>query len=382
MAFVKVRVPRTSQPQELVGIDWDNPLTKTLIFVQVGDKLIDLLGSRNASSASRESVGILGKSTKYSGVKAVWTNPVNASDWLGDLSVGAVLAPDSLPADMAVIGYGNSNSGTHTPIEFGTYSTTGALKFGRANSASYKVWASPSSVMAVGRVDAVVGTQAGGIQNAPNFYTSKGATGAATAIYSGTGTGAASNSGATFNTGGRDDTSSLFYGSAYLQVAWKNELSPDSAMSWAKNPWQIFEPEERLIWIPDAVSVTLPTIGRPLSTITPGAWTATGGTGGLPGAINETVHSAAEYISVASASMCELALDTTAYPGGATQVLSYWASSTAGSTLTVRLRQSGATVASWTHPLTTSDTLYQQTLTAPQIAALTSGAMSVQLETS
>jgi hypothetical protein len=130
------------------------------------------------------------------------------------------------------------------------------------------------------------------------------------------------------------------------------------------------------------IGASLPTIGRPLSTTTPGAWTATGGTGGLPGAINETTHSAAEYISAASASMCEMTLDTTAYPGGATQVLSYWASSTAGSTLTVRLRQSGATVASWTHPLTTSDTLYQQTLTAPQIAALTSGAVSVQLETS
>jgi hypothetical protein len=159
-------------------------------------------------------------------------------------------------------------------------------------------------------------------------------------------------------------------------------LSDVEVKALSDDPWQIFEPEERLIWIPDAVSVTLPTIGRPLSTITSGAWTATGGTGGLPGAINETTHSATEYISVASASMCELVLDTTAYPGGATQVLSYWASSTAGSTLTVRLRQNGVTVASWTHPLTTTDTLYQQPLTAPQIAALTSGAVSVQLEAS
>ncbi len=141
--------------------------------------------------------------------------------------------------------------------------------------------------------------------------------------------------------------------------------------AWGDKPWG---------WVPSA-STTMPTIGRPISDTTPGLWTPSTGTD-LFACIDETTPSDTDYISVASASMCEMAIDTTVFPGGATQVLSYRASSTSGSTLTVRLRQSGSTIASWSHALTGTDTLYTQTLTAPQVAALASGSVSVQLEAS
>lgn len=129
-----------------------------------------------------------------------------------------------------------------------------------------------------------------------------------------------------------------------------------------------------------AAAVTLPTIGRPISDTTPGAWVPSIG-GDLWACLDEPTPDDADYISVDSASMCEMALDTTAHPGGAAQAVSYRASSTEGSTLTVRLRQGGSTIAEWSHGLTGTDTLYQQTLTAPQIVALASGSVSVQLET-
>lgn len=99
-------------------------------------------------------------------------------------------------------------------------------------------------------------------------------------------------------------------------------------------------------------------------------------------AIDEELHEFADYISVNSASTAELQLAEAAFPGGANQTLAYWASSTNGSTLTVTLKQGETTILSRTHALTAADTLYTQTLTAPEIALITAGALSVTLTTS
>ena len=126
---------------------------------------------------------------------------------------------------------------------------------------------------------------------------------------------------------------------------------------------------------------TLPTLVQPNSTTSAGDWTATGAAT-LHGAINELVASDAEYISVNSASTAELLLAEAAYPGAANQTLAYRASSTQGSTLTVTLKQGVTTIMTRTHTLTATDTLYTQTLTAPEIALITAGAIQVTLTTS
>lgn len=147
------------------------------------------------------------------------------------------------------------------------------------------------------------------------------------------------------------------------------------------NPWQIIEPEISRIWIDDAASVSLPTLVQPSSTTSAGAWTATGAAT-LHAAINELVPSDTQYISVNSASTTELLLAESAYPGAANQTLAYRASSTQGSTLTVTLKQSATQIMTRTHALTGTDTLYTQTLTAPEIALITAGPISVTLTTS
>jgi hypothetical protein len=142
--------------------------------------------------------------------------------------------------------------------------------------------------------------------------------------------------------------------------------------------WSAGNAQFRAAWV---TPPTLGTVAYAASDTTAGAWAPSTGAN-LFGCIDEETPDDLDYISVDSASSCEVALSETAFPGGAVQTISYRASSNAGSTLTVRLRQLGSTVATWSHPLSGTDTLYTQTLTAPQIAALANGSVSVQLEAS
>jgi uncharacterized protein YaiE (UPF0345 family) len=48
----------------------------------------------------------------------------------------------------------------------------------------------------------------------------------------------------------------------------------------------------------------------------------------------------------------------------------------------VTLFQGATTIASWSHALTGTITLYTQTLTAPEIATIVAGAISVRLTSS
>ena len=158
-------------------------------------------------------------------------------------------------------------------------------------------------------------------------------------------------------------------------------LSVPEIKSLSDNPWQIFAPDSKSLWVPTAASVSLPTLVQPNATTSAGAWTATGAAS-LHDAINELVPSDTQYISVNSASTTELLLAESAHPGAANQTLAYRASSTQNSTLTVTLKQGVTTIMSRTHSLTGIDTLYTQTLTSGEIALITAGAISVTLTTS
>jgi len=176
------------------------------------------------------------------------------------------------------------------------------------------------------------------------------------------------------------DSTVPWHGPVDFVAGWARALSEAEVNAVSRNPWQLFKPIERRLWVASAL-VSLPTLVQPASTTSAGAWTATGAAT-LHAAINEATPSAAEYISVSSASTCELQLANSAHPGGATQTLAYRASSTLGSTLTVTLKQGVTTIMSRTHALTPTDTLYTQTLTSPEIALIAAGPISVTLASS
>jgi hypothetical protein len=126
--------------------------------------------------------------------------------------------------------------------------------------------------------------------------------------------------------------------------------------------------------------VTLPTLGQPATDTSVGAWTSTAAT--LSEVLDEATYSDADYISVTSASTCEMVLNETAFPVGAVQTLSYRASSANSSDLTVTLKQGGTTIMTRTHSLTPTITLYTQTLTGGESATIIAGAISVTLTSS
>lgn len=128
-------------------------------------------------------------------------------------------------------------------------------------------------------------------------------------------------------------------------------------------------------------ALNFPTVGRPASDASNAGWTASTGSD-LYAMLDEVTPDAGDYIvTTATGSICEMQLQTTAYPGTSAQKLSYRASSSTGNSVIVRLKNTGgATVRTETQVLTATDTLYEITLTAPEIAAITSGALSVELE--
>ena len=169
-----------------------------------------------------------------------------------------------------------------------------------------------------------------------------------------------------------DGTSTL----THLIIIGRGAPSDAAQFALAQNPWQIFKPVPAR-WTGNSL-VSLPTLGRPANDTSAGQWTpSTGST--LNPMLSEALASDADFISVAAFSTCELLLAETVYPGSSVQTLSYRASSSTGNGLSVTLKQNGSPIASWSHALTSSVTLYTQTLTPPQIALIGAGPLSVTL---
>jgi hypothetical protein len=97
--------------------------------------------------------------------------------------------------------------------------------------------------------------------------------------------------------------------------------------------------------------------------------------------LDEVVPDDSDYISTTSVgAVCNLSLNPTTYPGTEYQKLKYRASSSTGNSLIVRLVNGTTTIRSQTQALTPIDSEYTIALTPGEIAAVTSGYFSVELE--
>ena len=123
-----------------------------------------------------------------------------------------------------------------------------------------------------------------------------------------------------------------------------------------------------------------PTVGRPISDTSNTGWLPSTGVDLYP-MVDEVVPDALDYIYATSVgAVCELALNQTAYPGTASQEQKFRASSSTGNSLIVRIKEGATTIRSHIQLLTPIDTEYTITLTSGEIAAITSGSLSVELE--
>jgi len=243
MAFVKVLVPRTSQPQDGgVGIDWNNPITNGLVDAVPASQLRTVVNRDPATTTGTMSdvvgqkglarnPGLTGTSGKdaYSGEWSKINAPLTlftlyqrratslATRVSGNLTTsvnGYGFAPNTTNF-RAII----SRSGVNTILTGATTSNTllkaDAIVIGPTNA---ELWENG--------VRTVAPTAHGGMATPTGSFTH----------------------------GLENSASNCDSMEIYLSVLWKRELSANELESLADNPWQIFEPEEQWIWIPDTAS--------------------------------------------------------------------------------------------------------------------------------
>ena len=110
-------------------------------------------------------------------------------------------------------------------------------------------------------------------------------------------------------------------------------------------------------------------------------WQASSGMALWP-MVDEPTPDAVDYIyATALGAQCKLGTNETIHPGGAVQRLRFRASSTTGNSVTVTLLDGATAIKTITQALTPDDAEYSVTLSAAEIAAITSGSLSIQLTT-
>jgi hypothetical protein len=118
-------------------------------------------------------------------------------------------------------------------------------------------------------------------------------------------------------------------------------------------------------------NIIAPRYAKPNADTATGAWVPSTGSS-LYAMINETVEDDTTFIKATTATTCDVALNPVANPGTTSgQVVRYSAWSPFGNGLTVSLKQGATVIASWaTAVLPVAPTLFEQNLTAAQIAAI------------
>lgn len=371
------RTTRASQPQTPVGIDWSNPISRGLVWAFNGSQaklpLVGVPGFTDTGTIG-ESPGVNGAGVSARGGPFNNRREVSSPQCsAGSFTVFSVCedsgtrsaarnpfdSDNNATTQQRVFQLGLTAANLPTMIGFNTaggpFIATGAASNSAAGVTSLAGVVEPTSVRVYlnGNLSANQGKGAGAM-NVP-LSTNK-----------------LSVAGGFFG--------NPFGGVVLQALVFNRALSDAEIQALSANPWQIFAPIRKPIFIGASTTVSTPvlTVGRPANDTAAGAWTpSTGGT--LSGAIDESAYDDADYISVASLSTCELQLNDTVFPGGSSQVLSYRAQSTTGNGLTVTLKQGATTIASWSHGLTSTLTTYTQTLTAPQIASIVAGPISVTL---
>ena len=121
------------------------------------------------------------------------------------------------------------------------------------------------------------------------------------------------------------------------------------------------------------------TVARPNGDQTNTNWLASTGSALWP-MLDEVTPDPLDYIYTTTlGAVCKLGMNATVYPGTASQKLRFRASSTTGNSVTVALMDGATTIKSITQALTPTDEEYSVTLSPAEIAAITSGTLSVQL---
>jgi hypothetical protein len=145
-------------------------------------------------------------------------------------------------------------------------------------------------------------------------------------------------------------------------------LTATEIASLTANPWQIFQPDRRSIFLP-ATSVTLSYL-RPSADISTGSWAPSTGTT-LYGVLDEVSPSDVDYIQALTTSSCEVKFSSGTTPSNRdNHTISYRLLAGSGSIAAV-LKCGATTIKSWNHTLTGSAQDISNTLSNAEASNIT-----------
>lgn len=244
MAFVKVRIPRTSQPQGLCGVDADHPIVEHLhkVFVTgLPETVSGTVPTRGLPvSATRDGVAI----TNTSGT-GVYEWATNASPQTSEATVviramRAGAQPDGgFGAALRLV----QVSGTQDPFQLFIKDSGERIRWNtttsdNANSVETTTnW--PIGEWQTGAYVWIAGSNAICYRNGVSQTLSLNTLGVKTGVLKPAISASINLSSLRLN------------GAVSLVLVFSRALYPSEIKSISDNPWQIFEPEEQWIWVPD-----------------------------------------------------------------------------------------------------------------------------------
>lgn len=310
-----LRQPRTSQPQGPVGIDWSNPITRGLVYAWIPST--DTLTKSGAPTLTTNVKGV-GLATNGSSSYEFSNSAPTFS--LDECSVTAILTPIAV-ANSSSFAVCAGNSGNSNPLfMLGQGATAGQLAFRTRDAAGTDL-----------EVKAAAGAWANGVTSVASGTRSKSA--ALQRVYSnGSQIGASAVGTASATTFDRfaigcllRSSAALFWAGATSFVAIHNRaLSAAEVKSLSDNPWQIFAPQSRQIWVPSDVTGAFFTslIEAATAADASSIVAALSGTASEPGTATDTVNGVGAGSYTGTASESTTATDATSEVFGATGIAS------------------------------------------------------------
>lgn len=253
LAPSQISVPWSTQPQEVVGIDWNNPLSQDLVrCMNFGVGVIDLVNANKNTTVIRtnsslvnspEGISLLGAGTLPQGVvlsnKGLNNTPFNGLIPDGTpftIAIGVV--PFSASTREAIFSdYVSGGSSSSINIE---QTVTNTYRFSNGNSVT-------TGTTVPGKFTHLCFTRGSGLLNA--YVDAVVGTSAAS--------GSPTGGGSTVLGGPGDFTGGLnFKGRIPYFFLWNRVLSDSEIKSLSQNPWQLFEPQQ--VYVPRYPVTTAP----------------------------------------------------------------------------------------------------------------------------
>lgn len=247
MAFVKVRIPRTSQPQDACGIDWSNPITKGLAAAVSGGLAYDYV-----TNTALASVGLSSAVTPFGMAATVSASEGSRIELPFEVS-GAITVFALASRDGDTPSSGVNKVQVLASNRTASQSTFWEINLGNGWGADADKNKPRFSTSTVGIGSIYIN---GALDSGNNPSDTSLVSGHFYSVAFVAASGApSSGSGKTWLFG--ESGIYALNGRVPLILLFSRALSADEVASLSSNPWQIFEPEEQWIWVPDVSSSTV-----------------------------------------------------------------------------------------------------------------------------